>query len=172
LFSAKQIVPSSLRKRISSYLVGDPEVDPSSTQNKLDDGVDKDAGVLVEMAETPSEVWESTVSVELANVDWAATDRGHSTPPSLTKTSDDHLNSKEDAHYRSGGDSSLNGPIGVGLGTTLTSNVLFSPGPMLVPETEVARLQALLAAQDRLIQEKECVIRDMQDQIIRQREAS
>jgi hypothetical protein len=175
LSSAKQIVPSSLRKRISSYLAGDPEVDQSSTQNKPDDGAEKDVGVLFDMAETPSEAWESgPVSVELTNVNWASAD--HPTLQSLAKINDDHL--KEEDYNRPAVGSMLNGSIGIGLGTavTLTSNILFSSrsisGPMQAPETEVARLQALLAAQNQVIQEKDCVIRDLTNQIIRQRDTS
>ncbi len=171
MFSVKQIIPSSLRKRISSVLVGDPEVDPSSTQNKPDDGAVNDVGVLVEMVDTPSEATESSVSVEMAKVNWASTDAP--TPRSLTNSSDDLLKEDCACHSRPAVDSApLNGPTrptSVGLGTAppLTSNLLFSPGSMLAPEMEVARLQALLAAQDRLIQEKDSVIRNMQDQIIR-----
>jgi hypothetical protein len=118
--------------------------------------------VLVEMEDTPSEAWESTGSVELANVNWASAN--HPTPEVGTKTNDDHLN--QDDHNRPAVDSTLNGPIGVGLGVaaTISGNVLFSPSPTQALETQVAWLQASLA---QAIQEKAQEIQE-KDQMIRQ----
>ncbi len=55
-----------------------------------------------------------------------------------------------------------------GIAQTLNDNVLFLSGPSQALETEVARLQALLAAQNQMIQEKDQVNRDLKDQINRQ----
>ncbi len=196
-------MPSSWRKRISTFVVGDPEVDPSTTPSKIDDdGAEKDARVLVEMEGMPSEAWESSVSVELTNVNWASAN--HPTPHVVAKTNDDHLD--QDDRQQPAVDSTLDGPIGVGLGiaATVSGNLLFSSGPTPTLETQVARLQASLAAKDQVIQEqaqamaqminekdrvihqviqekdrviqvnqeKVQIIRDLKDQLFRQRDLS
>ncbi len=159
----KQIVPSSWRNRISSFVLGNPGADPSAALNELyDDSAEKDARVLVDMKDAPSEAWESSGSVELTNFNWASANQP--TPQVGAKTNDDH--SDQDDRNRPAVDSTFNGPIDVGRGiaATLRGNVLFSPGLTQALEVQVVRLQASL---DQAIQEKDQAIRE-KDRMIHQ----